>query len=355
MTEHADRRSDLIAIIHDVRRRWRIKLALRGAALATGSAAAALVALGVGLQWMRFTPRLDPAVPDRHGGAWSRCSRTPCSSGRCCAGSATSRWRSISRSTSRRSKRPSSARLRADARTAARRCRRHWRASWCRPRWKNAARDRRRPPRRADPAPPLFGRARRRCSRSRRSSSCSAPPTCATRCRRCSSSRAASRRRHHTDRRDARRQDHSARRRPGRLPRGCRIPGRAGRPDVRKSSARPPSTGCRSSASRRTNYEPRSSTSRAAVEYFVEAAGVSSPVYNLKVADMPYVQHLELEYHFPAYTGLAAAQDRGRRRHRRFEGHRNSRPRRDDDGRRGGRLVIDDKTQVPMAVRPTAR
>ena len=29
-----------------------------------------------------------------------------------------------------------------------------------------------------------------------------------------------------------------------------------------------------------------------------------SPVYSLKVADMPYVQKLELEYHFPAYTGL---------------------------------------------------
>ena len=29
-----------------------------------------------------------------------------------------------------------------------------------------------------------------------------------------------------------------------------------------------------------------------------------SPVYSLKVADMPYVQRLELEYHFPAYTGL---------------------------------------------------
>ena len=29
-----------------------------------------------------------------------------------------------------------------------------------------------------------------------------------------------------------------------------------------------------------------------------------SPVYTLKVADMPYVQKLELEYHFPAYTGL---------------------------------------------------
>lgn len=42
----------------------------------------------------------------------------------------------------------------------------------------------------------------------------------------------------------------------------------------------------------------------APLEYFVEAAGVRSPVFNLEVADMPYVQRLELTYEFPAYTGL---------------------------------------------------
>ena len=29
-----------------------------------------------------------------------------------------------------------------------------------------------------------------------------------------------------------------------------------------------------------------------------------SPIFTLKVVDVPYVQRLELEYHFPAYTGL---------------------------------------------------
>jgi hypothetical protein len=43
---------------------------------------------------------------------------------------------------------------------------------------------------------------------------------------------------------------------------------------------------------------------RAPLEYFVEAAGVRSPIYKLNVADMPYVQRLELTYEFPAYTGL---------------------------------------------------
>jgi hypothetical protein len=40
------------------------------------------------------------------------------------------------------------------------------------------------------------------------------------------------------------------------------------------------------------------------VEYFVEASGVRSAVFALKTVDLPYVQRLELELHFPAYTGL---------------------------------------------------
>ncbi len=40
------------------------------------------------------------------------------------------------------------------------------------------------------------------------------------------------------------------------------------------------------------------------LEYFVEAERTRSRVYTLTVVDLPYVQRLELEYHFPAYTGL---------------------------------------------------
>jgi hypothetical protein len=43
----------------------------------------------------------------------------------------------------------------------------------------------------------------------------------------------------------------------------------------------------------------------APVDYFVEANGVRSVVFTLKVVELPYVRRLELEYHFPAYTGLA--------------------------------------------------
>ncbi len=56
MTQNNEQRSDLVAIIHDVRRRWRMKLALRGAALALACMAVALVLSAMGLQWNRFTP-----------------------------------------------------------------------------------------------------------------------------------------------------------------------------------------------------------------------------------------------------------------------------------------------------------
>jgi len=42
----------------------------------------------------------------------------------------------------------------------------------------------------------------------------------------------------------------------------------------------------------------------AALEYFVEADGVRSAVFTLTVIEAPYVERIELEYHFPAYTGL---------------------------------------------------
>ena len=42
----------------------------------------------------------------------------------------------------------------------------------------------------------------------------------------------------------------------------------------------------------------------ALAQYYVAAEGVRSQVHKLTVVDVPYVQRLELEYHFPAYTGL---------------------------------------------------
>ena len=66
------------------------------------------------------------------------------------------------------------------------------------------------------------------------------------------------------------------------------------------------------------------------IDYFVEAEGVKSPTYTLKVVDLPYVQRLELELHFPAYTGLA--------------------PRKIEDG---GDLAVLRGTEVRVKVTPT--
>src|SRR3990170_792696 len=39
-------------------------------------------------------------------------------------------------------------------------------------------------------------------------------------------------------------------------------------------------------------------------DYFVSSVGVRSQVFTIEAADLPYVERLEMEYRFPAYTGL---------------------------------------------------
>jgi len=43
---------------------------------------------------------------------------------------------------------------------------------------------------------------------------------------------------------------------------------------------------------------------RERTEYYVESTGVRSAIYGLDVADLPHVDRLDLTYHFPRYTGL---------------------------------------------------
>jgi hypothetical protein len=47
---------------------------------------------------------------------------------------------------------------------------------------------------------------------------------------------------------------------------------------------------------------------RQSLDYFVQAAGVRSPVFRLEAAELPFVDRLDLEYVFPAYTGLESRQ-----------------------------------------------
>ncbi|MEC9301435.1 MAG: DUF4175 family protein [Acidobacteriota bacterium] len=41
-----------------------------------------------------------------------------------------------------------------------------------------------------------------------------------------------------------------------------------------------------------------------ATDYFVQSSGIRSEVYTIEVIDIPFVERLELEYHFPPYTEL---------------------------------------------------
>jgi hypothetical protein len=41
-----------------------------------------------------------------------------------------------------------------------------------------------------------------------------------------------------------------------------------------------------------------------ATQYFVEASGVRSPVYRVEVVELPYVEDINVTYHFPRYTGM---------------------------------------------------
>jgi len=60
MTQQHDGRSDLIAVIHEVRKRWRMKLALRGAAMAAGCIALALIVSAMlSAPWHAITPLAD--------------------------------------------------------------------------------------------------------------------------------------------------------------------------------------------------------------------------------------------------------------------------------------------------------
>ena len=46
-------------------------------------------------------------------------------------------------------------------------------------------------------------------------------------------------------------------------------------------------------------------------EYLVESNGVRSPIFSLSVVNLPTVSQLDLEYRFPAYTGLAPRKQEG--------------------------------------------
>src|SRR5512132_2014063 len=105
MLEHESRSAqptELIAIIAQVRRRWRLKLALRGTVRVVIVAMLLVLTATYGIEWARSSGL--SILVSRVGFAlvlWPRPSGSWC--GRFVAASPTTRWRSISRNTSRRS------------------------------------------------------------------------------------------------------------------------------------------------------------------------------------------------------------------------------------------------------------
>ena len=68
------------------------------------------------------------------------------------------------------------------------------------------------------------------------------------------------------------------------------------------------------------------------IDYFVESGGVRVDVFTMHAADLPYVKQLEMEYVFPAYTGLA--------------------PRKIENG---GDIAVLQGTQVRVRITPTMK
>ena len=100
-----------------------------------------------------------------------------------------------------------------------------------------------------------------------------------------------------------------------------RADGEAGRRS-RSSSA------CRSSRpATPTTFEGMLFDVKKPIEYYVEADGVRSPTYTMKVVELPAVAKLELEYVFPAYTGLPPQKVEVGRRRRGAARHRSARAR----------------------------
>jgi hypothetical protein len=88
------------------------------------------------------------------------------------------------------------------------------------------------------------------------------------------------------------------------------------------------------------------------LDYMIEAAGVRSSVHKLNVVELPYAKRIDLEYHYPSYTGLE--------------------PRKIEDGgdiavlggtdvkltitptmpTKGGRVVLGENESVPLSANP---
>ena len=88
---------------------------------------------------------------------------------------------------------------------------------------------------------------------------------------------------------------------------------------------------------------------REAVQYYVEADGVRSPQYKLSVIDIPRVERLEVRYQYPAYTGMQDSVDPNGGDIIALKGTKITLIAHTDVPSPGGRMVLDDGTELPLA------
>ena len=103
----SDRRPELVDVIHRVRNRWRLKLALRGAVIVVAGTLLALLLSASSLEALRFSPTAIIAFRIIAFAHLRRRWSTSASSGRCGAASPTARSRCTSRNATRRCRPPS--------------------------------------------------------------------------------------------------------------------------------------------------------------------------------------------------------------------------------------------------------
>src|SRR6185369_15455185 len=87
-----------------------------------------------------------------------------------------------------------------------------------------------------------------------------------------------------------------------------------------------------------------------ATDYFVESNGVRSPLFRLGVANLPYVQRIDLEYRYPEYTGLSAEKVEDGGDIAALRGTTAIVRARPTMPVKGGRLIVEGKPPIPMTV-----
>ena len=85
-------------------------------------------------------------------------------------------------------------------------------------------------------------------------------------------------------------------------------------------------------------------------EYFVQSAGVRSAIFTIQAAELPFVDRIDLEFVFPAYTGLAPRQAENAGDIAALRGTTVRLRVHSTVPTKAGRIVVDENTRLPLTV-----